>query len=314
MISVYREFSDLKYIVKKSIVVIGNFDGVHLGHQAVLNYAKSLKKEANDNLILLTFYPHPLKVLRPEYAPRNILSFRNKVIKMKELGVDIILAQRFNKNFSKISADNFIKIILSQGLKARHIVVGDDFRFGNNRQGNIDYLKSQEHQNNFKVHIINEISDKKVRYSSSLAREMIIKGKMFEAKKVLGYFHEIEGRVVKGEQMGRKLGFPTANIHYLNTIIPDNGIYAGWVKFNNKIYMSAISTGYRPQFKGKKRFLEAYILNFSGDIYGTRIKVSLVEKIRKEKVFSDIDKLKKQMSLDCIEVVKILEKVKIDIL
>ena len=314
MISVYREFSDLKYIVKKSIVVIGNFDGVHLGHQAVLNYAKSLKKEANDNLILLTFYPHPLKVLRPEYAPRNILSFRNKVIKMKELGVDIILAQRFNKNFSKISADNFIKIILSQVLKARHIVVGDDFRFGNNRQGNIDYLKSQEHQNNFKVHIINEISDKKVRYSSSLAREMIIKGKMFEAKKVLGYFHEIEGRVVKGEQMGRKLGFPTANIHYLNTIIPDNGIYAGWVKFNNKIYMSAISTGYRPQFKGKKRFLEAYILNFSGDIYGTRIKVSLVEKIRKEKVFSDIDKLKKQMSLDCIEVVKILEKVKIDIL
>ena len=314
MISVYREFSDLKYIIKKSIVVIGNFDGVHLGHQAVLNYAKSLKKEANDNLILLTFYPHPLKVLRPEYAPRNILSFRNKVIKMKELGVDIILAQRFNKNFSKISADNFIKIILSQGLKARHIVVGDDFRFGNNRQGNIDYLKSQEHQNNFKVHIINEISDKKVRYSSSLAREMIIKGKMFEAKKVLGYFHEIEGRVVKGEQMGRKLGFPTANIHYLNTIIPDNGIYAGWVKFNNKIYMSAISTGYRPQFKGKKRFLEAYILNFSGDIYGTRIKVSLVEKIRKEKVFSDIDKLKKQMSLDCIEVVKILEKVKIDIL
>ncbi|MBH88093.1 MAG: hypothetical protein CMJ12_02930 [Pelagibacterales bacterium] len=314
MISVYREFSDLKNIVKKSIVVIGNFDGVHLGHQAVLNYAKSLKKEANDNLLLLTFYPHPLKVLRPEYAPRNILSFRNKVIKMKELGVDIILAQRFNKNFSKISADNFIKIILSQGLKARHIVVGDDFRFGNNRQGNIDYLKSQEHQNNFKVHIINEISDKKVRYSSSLAREMIIKGKMFEAKKVLGYFHEIEGKVVKGEQMGRKLGFPTANIHYLNTIIPDNGIYAGWVKFNNKTYMSAISTGYRPQFKGKKRFLEAYILNFSGDIYGTRIKVSLVEKIRKEKVFSDIDELKKQMSLDCIEVVKILEKVKTSIL
>ena len=314
MISVYREFSDLKNIVKKSIVVIGNFDGVHLGHQAVLNYAKSLKKEANDNLLLLTFYPHPLKVLRPEYAPRNILSFRNKVIKMKELGVDIILAQRFNKNFSKISADNFIKIILSQGLKARHIVVGDDFRFGNNRQGNIDYLKSQENQNNFKVHIINEISDKKVRYSSSLAREMIIKGKMFEAKKVLGYFHQIEGKVVKGEQMGRKLGFPTANIHYLNTIIPDNGIYAGWVKFNNKTYMSAISTGYRPQFNGKKRFLEAYILNFSGDIYGTRIKVSLVEKIRKEKVFSDIDELKKQMSLDCIEVVKILEKVKTSIL
>ena len=314
MVSVYREFSDLKNTLKKSIIIIGNFDGLHLGHQAVINYAKSLKKKPNDKILLLTFYPHPLKIIRPEFAPKNILSFRNKVIKMKKIGIDIILAQRFNKSFSKISADDFINIILSQSLKAKHIVVGDDFRFGHKREGNIDYLKSQELKNNFKVHIINEISLDKVRYSSSIVREMILKGKMLEVRKVLGYFHEIEGKVVKGEQMGRKLGFPTANIHYLNTIIPENGVYAGWVNFNNKTYMSAISTGYRPQFKGKKRFLEAYILNFSGDIYGTRIKVSLVKKIRNEEVFSDIDKLQKQMSLDCMEAVKILEKNKINIL
>lgn len=314
MVSVYREFSDLKNNVKNSIVIIGNFDGVHLGHQAVINYAKSLKKESNDKILLFTFYPHPLKVLRPDNAPKNILSFRSKVLKMKKIGIDIILAQRFNKDFSKISASDFIKIILSQGLKARHIIVGDDFHFGHKREGNITYLKSKEHQNNFKVHIIEESSLDNVRYSSSLIREMIEKGKMLEAKKVLGYFHEVEGKVVKGEQMGRKLGFPTANIHYVNTIIPKNGIYAGWVKFQNKIYMSAISTGYRPQFKGKKRFLEAYILNFSGDIYGTRIKVSLVKKIRDEEVFSDIDKLKNQMSLDCKEAIKVLEKYKINIL
>jgi riboflavin kinase / FMN adenylyltransferase len=311
MISIYREYSDLKNIVEKSIVVIGNFDGLHHGHMTVLDYAKSLKKSFDDKIIVFTFYPHPLKVLRPDHAPKNILSFRNKVMKMNDLGVDIMLAQHFNKNFSKITAENFVKGILSEGLKAKHIVIGDDFHFGFKRQGNINYLKSKQLQNNFKVHIIKEVSRENIRYSSSLIREMIVKGKMLEAKMVLGYFYEIEGKVVKGEQLGREIGFPTANIHYLNTIIPEDGVYAGWVSVNNKYYKSAISTGYRPQFKGKKRFLEAYILNFSGDIYGTRIKVSLVKKIRNEEVFSNIDELKKQMNLDCKKAIKILEENKI---
>ena len=311
MNSVYREFTNLKNIIKESIVVVGNFDGLHLGHKAVLNYAKSLKKNSDEKIVLLTFYPHPLKILRPVYAPKNIISFRSKVIKLGELGIDIILAQRFNKNFSNITADNFIRIVLSKSLRAKHIVVGDDLRFGNKRKGDVDYLKSQENKNNFKVHIIKEISSENVRCSSSIIREMILKGEMLELKKVLGRFHEIEGKVVEGEQLGRKLGFPTANVHYINTIIPSDGVYAGWVQFNNKTYMSAISTGCRPQFKGEKRFLEAYILNFSGDIYGTRIKVSLVKKIRNEEVFSNIENLKKQMGLDCNEAIKILEENKI---
>ena len=236
MVSIYREFNYLENIIKKSIVVIGNFDGVHKGHKAVLNYAKSLKNNNNEKVVVLTFYPHPLKVLRPEYAPKNILSFRSKVMKMKDLGIDIIVAQRFNKNFSNISAENFIKIVLCKGLSAQHIVIGDDFRFGHNREGDINYLKSQENKNNFKVHIINEISGENVRYSSSIVRDMILKGKMLDTNKVLGYFYEIEGRVVKGEQLGRELGFPTANVHYLNTLIPHDGVYAGWVQFNNKTY------------------------------------------------------------------------------
>ena len=127
-----------------------------------------------------------------------------------------------------------------------------------------------------------------------------------EVKEVLGYFYEVEGHVVKGEQLGNTLGFPTANINYLNTVIPGDGIYAGWVKIKDKFHMGAISTGYRPQFKGKTRFLEAHLLNFSGDIYGTRIKVSLVKKIRDEQVFSDIEELKKQMTLDCKKAINIL--------
>ncbi len=306
MISIFREFKDVKKNINKSIVAIGNFDGLHLGHKAVLNQAKFIKKKNGGKLIILTFYPHPLKILRPGNEPKNIISFRNKVIKMEEIGIDILLAQRFNINFSKFTPSNFVNNVLINGLKASDIIVGADFHFGYKRKGNVEYLMSQEFRKYFNVHIINEVSGKNGRYSSSLVRDMIANGKMMEAKEVLGYFYEVEGRVVKGEQLGNKLGFPTANINYLNTIIPADGIYAGWVSLDNKSYMGAISTGYRPQFNGKKRFLEAHLLNFSGDLYGTRIKVSLVKKIRGEEVFSDVEGLKKQMTLDCKEVIKIL--------
>jgi len=306
MISLFRDFKDINKNINKSIVAIGNFDGLHHGHHAVLNHAKFLKKENGSKLIILTFYPHPLKVLRPGKEPKNILSFRNKVSKMEKIGIDILLAQRFNINFSKFTPLDFIKKVLVDGLNASDIIIGDDFHFGYKRQGNVEYLMSKEFQKYFKVHIIREVSGINGRYSSSLVRDMILSGKMMEAKEVLGYFYEVEGRVVKGEQLGNKLGFPTANINYLNTIIPSDGIYAGWINLDNKVYMGAVSTGYRPQFKGKKRFLEAHLLNFSGDIYGRRIKVSLVKKIRDEKVFSDIEKLKKQMTLDCKEAINIL--------
>ncbi|MDG2267774.1 MAG: riboflavin kinase, partial [Alphaproteobacteria bacterium] len=228
MISLFRDFKDINKNINKSIVAIGNFDGLHHGHHAVLNHAKFLKKENGSKLIILTFYPHPLKVLRPGKEPKNILSFRNKVSKMEKIGIDILLAQRFNINFSKFTPLDFIKKVLVDGLNASDIIIGDDFHFGYKRQGNVEYLMSKEFQKYFKVHIIREVSGINGRYSSSLVRDMILSGKMMEAKEVLGYFYEVEGRVVKGEQLGNKLGFPTANINYLNTIIPSDGIYAGW--------------------------------------------------------------------------------------
>ena len=306
MISLFRDLKEVKNNINKSIVAIGNFDGLHHGHKAVVNQAKIIKKKYGGKFIILTFHPHPLKVLRPGNEPKNILSFRSKVRKMEEIGVDILLAQRFNIEFSQLTPLEFIYTVLIDGLKAGDIIIGNDFHFGYKRQGNVDYLMSKEFRKDFNVHVINEVSGENGRHSSSFARKMIAAGKMMEAKEVLGYFYEVEGRVVKGEQLGAKLGFPTANIHYLSTIIPEDGIYAGWVKIKDKFYMGAISTGYRPQFRGKKRFLEAHLLNFSGDIYGTRIKVSLVKKIRGEEIFSDIEALKKQMTLDCKKAITIL--------
>ena len=296
---------------KKSSLAVGNFDGVHKGHQKVFLKTRKYARRNNIKFGVLTFTPLPVMFFNRKIKNFRLASENQKVDLLKKNKVDFVINIKFNKKFSSISAENFIKIVLCKGLSVQHIVIGDDFRFGHNREGDINYLKSQENKNNFKVHIINEISGENVRYSSSIVRDMILKGKMLDTNKVLGYFYEIEGRVVKGEKLGRELGFPTANVHYLNTIIPHDGVYAGWVQFNNKTYKSAISTGCRPQFKGKKRFLEAHIIDFSGDIYGTRIKVSLVKKIRNEEVFSNIENLKKQMGLDCNEAIKILEENKI---
>ncbi|MBT34958.1 MAG: bifunctional riboflavin kinase/FMN adenylyltransferase [Rickettsiales bacterium] len=311
MVKVYRDFQYAKKFINKSTVAIGNFDGVHLGHLSLLKKAKKLASNSNTSFTILTFAPHPLKVLRPEFEPKSILRFRTKIEMLERAGVEIVLAQRFTKSFSKITAEKFVYDVLKNGLKAKNVVVGDDFKFGYKREGDISYLVSKEFSEIFKVHIINEISGKYGRYSSSSIRGMISSGDMLKVKESLGYFYIVEGRVVSGEKLGRELGFPTANIHYNNNVIPEDGIYAGWVLHEKKQYMAAISTGIRPQFKGKKRFLEAYLINFNGNLYGKNIKVSLVKKIRDEKVFSDIEKMKLEMKHDCDKALNILNKYKI---
>ena len=311
MISVYRDFKYAKKFLNYSTIAIGNFDGMHLGHMSLLNKAKEIASNSSTTFIILTFAPHPLKILRPGYEPKNILRFRTKIKMLESVGVEVALVQRFTKKFSKITAKQFILDVLKDGLKAKHIVVGDDFKFGHKREGDVNYLVSNESSEKFKVHIMDEVSGKYGRYSSSSIRDMIISGDMHKVKESLGYFYIVEGRVVTGEKLGRKLGFPTANIHYKNNVIPEDGIYAGWVMYNNKKYMAAISTGVRPQFNGKQRFLEAYLLNFNGNLYGKNIKVSLVQKIRNEKVFSDVKKMKLEMKEDCDKALNILNKYKI---
>ena len=311
MIRVYRDFQYSKNFINRSTVAIGNFDGLHLGHMSLLKKAKEIASNSNTCFTILTFAPHPLKILRPEFEPKSILRFRTKIEMLESVGVEIVLAQRFTKSFSKITAKEFVYEVLKNGLKAQNIVVGDDFKFGYKREGNVNYLVSNEFSEIFKVYIMDEISGQYGRYSSSSVRDMISSGDMFKVKESLGYYYIVEGRVVSGEKLGRELGFPTANIHYNNNVIPEDGIYAGWVLYEKKQYMAAISTGIRPQFKGKKRFLEAYLINFDGNLYGKNIKVSLVKKIRDEKVFSNVEKMKLEMNRDCDKALNILNKYKI---
>ncbi|PPR29705.1 MAG: Riboflavin biosynthesis protein RibF [Alphaproteobacteria bacterium MarineAlpha9_Bin1] len=307
-IKLYRDYREMKKKFPRTAVAIGNFDGLHLGHKGLLDYAKKLSIKNEALLLVFTFYPHPLRIIRPGNEPQKILSFRSKIRKMSELGVDIVLIQRFNNLFSKISAEDFVVKILLGYLNAVQIIVGEDFRFGYKRKGDTEYLNSGVLKNKAKLNIVEPIKGSGGKYSSSTVRDLINNGKMEMVKSILGEFYEVEGVVVKGKQLGKKLGFPTANINYLDCMAPQDGIYAGFVLHQGKYYGAALSSGTRPHFEGNERFLEAHILDFKEDIYGRRIRALFVKKIRDESVFEDNDKLKKQILMDCLEVKNILRK------
>ena len=302
MVSIYREFNYLENIIKKSIVVIGNFDGVHLGHKAVLNYAKSLKNNNNEKVVVLTFYPHPLKVLRPEYAPKNILSFRSKVMKMKELGIDIIVAQRFNKKFSNISAENFIKKIIYKKIRPKSLAVSNNFKFGRNRKGNVNLLKKFGKKFDYQVFTIKPFKHLKKIVSSTKIRKLLKNGNIDLANKLLSRTWSIEGRVAKGKKIGRKLGYRTCNINVKNYILPKKGIYAVKIAIGNKknIYGGVAYLGSRPTFGGGNIFLEINIFGIKKNLYKKRLKVFFLKFLRKDKKFDNPAQLIRQMNKDVI--------------
>jgi len=310
-IKFYRDYRDIKEKFSKTTVAIGNFDGLHLGHKELLSHAKGLSIKSKSSLLVFTFYPHPLKLIRPGSEPKKILRLRTKLKKMSHIGVDIVLAQRFDNSFSKISAEDFVFKILLKHLNAVNIIVGKDFCFGYQRKGNVAYLGSGILDNKAELEVISTVKGSKGKYSSTTVRKLIQKGDMEEVKSMLGSYYEVEGKVFKGQQLGRKLGFPTANINYLDCITPKDGIYAGFIVFDGKCFEAALSSGVRPQFNGKKRFLEAHIMNFNKNIYGRRVRVLFVNKIRDEAVFEDVSKLKKQMLSDCREAIRLLKNIKI---
>ena len=306
-IKLFRDYKDLENKFIKTTVAIGNFDGLHLGHQGLLKKAKNLSIHSNSKLLVFTFYPHPLKIIRSGSEPKNISRFSSKLRRLQNLGVEIVLAQKFSHDFSKTSAKEFVEKILLRYLNAVKIVVGQDFCFGYKRQGNIEFLSSGILDGKATLEIVKPIIGNFGRYSSTAIRDLISKGNMEKVKNHLGSFYEVEGKVIKGKMLGRKLGYPTANINYLDCIIPKDGIYAGLVFYSGEYHKAALSTGVRPHFKGDKRFLEAHILNFKKNIYGSRLRVIFVARIRDEMIFKNTDSLKKQMSKDCLEVKRILD-------
>jgi len=291
-------------------IAIGNFDGIHLGHRFILNELKKLKKSEVDKIAVLTFNPHPVKVLKPDSWKKNLIKFRARFRILKNLGVDVLYQIPFTISFSNFSGRFFIENILIKNIKAKNVLVGEDFRFGKNREGDVQLLREYADKNKFNLKYFKKKGTKENKYSSSNIRCLVNSGELTRASESLGYYWEVEGKVISGRSKGRELGFPTANLNYLYQISPANGIYAGWVKIEgeNVWREAAISTGIRPHYNGAKKILEVHLLFFSGNLYQRRLRVAFIKKIRDELKFDNEKALIEQMEKDCKAVKNILQK------
>ena len=298
-IYLYNNFN-LKAQHKASIILIGNFDGVHLGHQKLFKLAKDYKKRYSLKLGVLTFEPMPKM-----YFNKNIKNFRisnkkQKINLLNKLNVDFVITKKFNKNFSKTLSTEFIENILKKKLKAKFIFVSNNFRFGNKREGNVKQLIKYEKKCHYKIIKPKPLLVKKKVVSSSLIRKYLQKGKLDEVNKLLNRKWSINGKVQRGKQLGKKIGFPTANIDIKDYVLARPGVYAVRVKMknNSKIIKGIANLGYRPTFNGKKILLEVHLFNFSGNLYDKDLSVEFLKFIRKEKKFKNIDQLRNQIKKD----------------
>ena len=295
----YKNF-DISKSHKRSIVLIGNFDGVHIGHQKLFKLANSYKKKFNLNIGVLTFEPMPKMFFNKDIKNFRISSINQKNIILKNLGVDFIITQKFDKKFSKIKSDSFIKEILSKKIEARYIFVSNNFRFGNQREGNVNQLINNEKIYDYKIIKPKPLILSQKVISSTYIRSLLEKGDLKKTNKLLRRSWSIEGIVQKGRQQGKKIGFPTCNIDIKDYVIAMPGVYAVKVKEkNSNKYLKAIANlGYRPTFNQKKILLEVHIFNFSGNLYNKYLLIEFTKFIRKEKKFKNVNDLRKQIQSD----------------
>jgi len=277
---------------------MGNFDGIHVGHQALITHTVEEAKQRGYESIVLTFHPHPLKVLAPERAPRLILSYEDKMALFESLGVDLVIAQTFDPRFASISADDFVRGLLVARLRTKKLWVGRDLRFGRGRKGNVNDLFRLAAESAFEVGVLEPILLEGTRVSSSRIRGLVEEGRVDQVRPLLGRFHFVSGTVVQGHRRGRQLGFPTANISSQSEVLPPNGIYATLFQVKNKQRLSVSSIGVNPTFGEGPRTLESFILDFDSDIYGELVKLAFVKRIRDERKFTAVDDLISQIHED----------------
>ena len=299
LIKIYKNFNIIKQH-KRSIILIGNFDGLHLGHQKLFKLAKNFKKKYSLNIGVLTFEPMPKMFFNNKLSNFRISNQKQKINSLKKHNVDFVIIKKFDKKFSKIKSTNFIKNILVSKLQAKFVFVSNNFRFGNRREGDVKQLIKYEKIFNYKIVKPKPLSKNKKIISSSLIRKLLMKGKIKKANEFLNREWSIEGMVKKGRQLGKKIGFPTANIDIKDYIIAKTGVYAVKVKKygTNKFIRGIANLGYRPTFNQKKILLEVHLFNFSKNLYNKYLTVNFLKFIRKEKKFKNVSELKKQIKID----------------
>ncbi len=304
-LKIYKNFQ-IKNNHKNSIILIGNFDGLHLGHQKLFKLANKFKKKYSSNIGVLTFEPMPKMFFNRKLNNFRISNQKQKIDLLKKYNVDFVIINKFNKKFSKMKSINFIKNILSYKLGARFIFVSNNFRFGNKREGNVRQLIRLESLYNYKIIKPKPLFKGNKIISSTLIRKLLQDGKLDKANKFLDREWSIIGKVIKGRQIGKKIGFPTANIDIKDYIVAKPGVYAVKVKNQNKSkFVKGIANlGYRPTFNQKKILLEVHLFNFDKNLYNKYLTVNFVKFIRKEKKFKNIGQLRKQIKTDLFKAKK----------
>jgi len=308
-----RHFDEVPSELRGGVIALGNFDGLHLGHQAVIGEAKRIAEKEKVSAGLMTFEPHPRLFFQPDLEPFRLSPFRIKVRLIETLNVDLLYVQKFDSEFSQRSAENFIEEILMGGLGATHVVVGDDYVFGRGRSGNAEVLAKHASRLGFKVTSVPELAGQGgARYSSTTIRDRLADGRCEDAARLLGRYWEIEGRVEHGDQRGRFMGFPTANLPHRDYLHPKKGVYAvrtGIDQSGQTIWQNGIANfGHRPTFDKKDVILETHVFDYEEDLYNRHLRVALIEHIRPEMKFDNVDAIKAQIATDCGTAREILER------
>ncbi len=290
-------------------MTLGNLDGIHLGHQALLQRVVQDAKARGSRSVVLTFEPHPLKILAPERAPKLILTHKDKMLLLHSSGVDVVIIQAFNSLFANVEAEEFVRRYLIERLKVQKMWVGKDLRFGKGRKGRVEDLVRWGAEDGFEVGIVEPVELGGVRVSSSRIRNLIGQGKVLEARRYLGRYHFVSGRVASGHQRGRQLGFPTANIAPRTEVLPLDGIYATFLQVGEQRCPSVTNVGVNPTFGGGPRTIESYIFDFAGDLYEEPVKLFFVKRIREERKFPTPESLVEQMKKDVLSAKEILSRI-----
>lgn len=297
---IYQQLTDF-HPPHFSVVTSGTFDGVHLGHQKILRRIQELASSKQGETVLLTYWPHPRLILQPQDKSLRLLSTLSEKVKLlEEMGVDHLIILPFTEELSQMSSAEFIQTILVEKIQTKTLVIGYDHKFGKNREGTFEYLQSHSHLFGFAIEEISRQDVDDLGVSSTKIRTALAQGDISTANKYLGRPYDLSGQVVKGQQIGRSLGFPTANIQiaYDYKLLPRDGAYAVHAEVNSIQYKAILNIGDRPTVDGEKKTIEAHLIDFEGDLYGQDLRIYFQEFLREEKKFESLDALKNQLVVD----------------
>jgi len=296
---VIRHLPRVKAPLPRVVLTLGNFDGVHLGHQAIIKAAQAQADACGGQVVAFTFHPHPLAVLAPDRAPAMIQSLHDRLATLRDAGVAVAIAHRFTRTFASFEPDAFVERFLRPSLELVHVVVGYNVTFGKARAGTAETLAALGARLGFGVETVGPVQVGRTVVSSSRVRSALAEGDVARAQALLGRPYGLRGRVVTGDRRGRTIGFPTANLHAKpHVLAPADGVYAGWVRTDGVARACVVNVGVRPTFGKLGRTIEAHLLDWSGDLYGRWVELELTARLRGERKFDGIAALKDAIAAD----------------